>query len=97
MTRSTLSQDCGSSRTLPYAQYLTGMGIVHDGDAPLIGPDGNPAKVIVYFPADEARIVDNWDPLGMRGTGTHDVAVDDLFVPERHAWRMSPLATAARH
>jgi alkylation response protein AidB-like acyl-CoA dehydrogenase len=72
------------------------MGIVHEGDTPLLGPDGNPAMVIVYFPADEARIVDNWDTLGMRGTGSHDIAIDDLFVPERHAWRMSPLATAAR-
>jgi hypothetical protein len=47
------------------------------------------------LPADAARIVDNWDTLGMRGTGSHDIAIEDLFVPERHAWRMSPMATAA--
>ena len=82
--------------TCHYAQYLTGMGVVYDGDAPQLGPDGNPSMVIVYFPADAARIVDNWDTLGMRGTGSHDIAIEDLFVPERHAWRMSPMATAAR-
>ena len=29
-------------------------------------------------------IVDNWDTLGMRGTGSRRVVVEDLFVPEHH-------------
>jgi len=82
--------------TCHYARYLTGMGVVHDGGTPQMGPDGNPSMVIVYFPADEARIVDNWDTLGMRGTGSHDIAIEGLFVPERRAWRMGPMATASR-
>jgi alkylation response protein AidB-like acyl-CoA dehydrogenase len=82
--------------TCHYAQYLTGMGILHEGGTPQLGPDGNPTAVIVYFPTDEARIVDNWDTLGMRGTGSHDIAIQDLFVPERRAWRMSPLPAAGR-
>lgn len=32
--------------------------------------------------ADEVRILDTWHTLGMRGTGSHDVVLDDLFVPE---------------
>ena len=36
------------------------------------------------FPRDAYRIVDNWDTLGMRGTGSRRVVVEDLFVPEHH-------------
>jgi 3-hydroxy-9,10-secoandrosta-1,3,5(10)-triene-9,17-dione monooxygenase len=36
------------------------------------------------FPRDAYRIVDNWDTLGMRGTGSRRVVVEDLLVPEHH-------------
>jgi acyl-CoA dehydrogenase len=32
--------------------------------------------------ADGVTVLDNWDTLGMRGTGSHDVEIDDVFVPE---------------
>jgi alkylation response protein AidB-like acyl-CoA dehydrogenase len=31
---------------------------------------------------DGVSIIDNWDTLGMRGTGSHDVEIRDVFVPE---------------
>jgi 3-hydroxy-9,10-secoandrosta-1,3,5(10)-triene-9,17-dione monooxygenase len=36
------------------------------------------------FPREAHAIVDNWDTLGMRGTGSRRVVVDDLLVPEHH-------------
>jgi 3-hydroxy-9,10-secoandrosta-1,3,5(10)-triene-9,17-dione monooxygenase len=36
------------------------------------------------FPRAAYSIVDNWDTLGMRGTGSRRVVVEDLFVPEHH-------------
>ena len=33
---------------------------------------------------DQYEIVDNWNTLGMRGTGSRRVVVDNLFVPEHH-------------
>ena len=82
--------------TCHYAQYLTGMSIVHDNGAPQLGPDGNPTMVITFVPSEEARIVDNWDTLGMRGTGSHDIAIEDVFVPDRRSWRMAPLPARGR-
>jgi len=33
-------------------------------------------------PISDYTIVDNWDVVGLQGTGSHDVVVDDVFVPE---------------
>ena len=32
--------------------------------------------------ADGVRIIDTWDALGMRGTASNDIIVDDVFVPD---------------
>lgn len=41
---------------------------------------------VLHFPlslrAEGVRIEDDWDALGMRGTGSHTVVFDDVFVPE---------------
>lgn len=34
------------------------------------------------LPISDYTIVDNWDVVGLQGTGSHDVLVDDVFVPE---------------
>ena len=39
-----------------------------------------PALVVV--PADDVEVDDVWHTAGMRGTGSHDVIVTDVFVPE---------------
>jgi alkylation response protein AidB-like acyl-CoA dehydrogenase len=43
-------------------------------------------RVVLHFGAPmkaaEVRIEDTWHTLGMRGTGSHDVVLDGLFVPE---------------
>ena len=37
--------------------------------------------VAALAPAREARIEETWDPVGLAGTGSHDVHFDDVFVP----------------
>jgi len=34
------------------------------------------------FPAEQARLLDNWNPIGLRGTASESYTVEDLFVPE---------------
>ena len=34
------------------------------------------------LPAADYSIVENWDVVGLKGTGSHDIIVDDVFVPE---------------
>ena len=58
------------------------------GTTPISEPDGTPPTVrLVAFSRADFTIVDNWDSLGMRGTGSRRVVVDDVFVPRAHAIR----------
>ena len=43
----------------------------------------DPALVVV--PAGQVEVVDTWHTAGMRGTGSHDLVIDDVLVPE-HRW-----------
>lgn len=38
-------------------------------------------------PIEDYEIVKNWDVVGLQGTGSHDVVVDDVFVPEHRTHR----------
>ncbi len=74
-----------------YANWLTGQVLVWHNGAPQIGSDGKPVALIIFFPAKAATIIDTWHTLGMRGTGSNDVRIEDLFVPERHCWSVAPI------
>ena len=70
--------------------FLGGAVIVRDGE-PVMGPAGVPMMRELWFPADEVEIIDTWTTTGLRGTASHDYAVEDVFVPaERSCWFMEP-------
>ena len=43
--------------------------------------EGKPRLVAALAPASEAAIEETWDPVGLAGTGSHDVHFQDVFVP----------------
>lgn len=52
--------------------------------------DAGPPDMRTYLlPRSDYAIVDNWDTIALRGTGSKDVVVDDVFVPEHRTHRMS--------
>lgn len=56
------------------------------GDAPQVG------TFLVPREMDGWRIVETWDHLGMRATGSHDVIFDDALIPEEYAVDIRPPA-----
>jgi indole-3-acetate monooxygenase len=70
-----------------HSSVLHGACKVFDGERPRLRPNGDQEIRICYFcPKSGARIVDTWDVSGLRGTGSHDIEVEDLFVPEEHTF-----------
>lgn len=53
-----------------------------------MGDDGVPAMRFVGVPKDDVEIVDTWTTTGLAGSGSHDVVVADVFVPEARTYSL---------
>jgi indole-3-acetate monooxygenase len=74
-----------------HASWFLEAALIFDGDQPRRGEDGNPVQILFAIPSSQAEILDTWYTMGMCGTGSHDVTIQDLFVPEKRAGVMRPL------
>jgi alkylation response protein AidB-like acyl-CoA dehydrogenase len=86
-----LSGRCTFNSNCHAATSIVGLAHVYDEGVERLDENGEPVTLITLFPREQAEIIDNWDTLGMRGTGSHDVNVDDLFVPAERAVPFRPL------
>ena len=73
---------------------LLGGAIVIDESGPERTASGRPDIRLLFFPAEAVEILDTWHVSGLAGTGSHDLAVRDCFVPAAHA--VSLLSDAPR-
>lgn len=72
----TLSGRWSFSSGCDHAQWVLLGGLVFDAD-------GNVVDFRTFLvPRDEYQIVDVWNVVGLRGTGSNDILVEDTFVPE---------------
>ncbi|NPC98698.1 3-hydroxy-9,10-secoandrosta-1,3,5(10)-triene-9,17-dione monooxygenase oxygenase subunit [Nocardioides sp. zg-DK7169] len=54
----------------------------------VVGTDGRPVDFLtVLVPREDAEILDVWDSVGLTGTGSNDVVVDDVQVPAHRVLR----------
>jgi indole-3-acetate monooxygenase len=60
-----------------------GSGLKHGTHIHTLGvvPDTGEARIFV-LPVAQATLLDNWDVMGLRATGSIDYRIDDVFVPE---------------
>jgi alkylation response protein AidB-like acyl-CoA dehydrogenase len=64
-----------------FSSGCTGATVVGVGISPS-GASGQPLPRMAVLPAGKVRIQRNWDVIGLAGTGSHDVVVDKVVVPE---------------
>ena len=64
---------------------FSGCIVVEDGK-PREGVNGAPEIRLCYLPGDAIEVIDTWTSTGLRGTGSHDYAIADFFVPAEHTF-----------
>jgi indole-3-acetate monooxygenase len=71
-----------------HSQWIGGHATICEPDgSPRLGPKGKPLEQrTMFFPKSQATIIDTWQVIGLRGTGSDDYAVKDLFVPEKYSF-----------
>ncbi len=76
--------------------YMSG---AHHADWFVVGALAGRRHVVCFVPPSAARIVDNWDTLGLAGTGSHDLLIEGARVEAAHVtsvfdqapWTTTPL------
>jgi len=64
-----------------HCDWLMGGCLILENGKPRMLPGGVPESRMMLFRAEAATVHDTWDVAGLRGTGSHDISVHDLFVP----------------
>jgi alkylation response protein AidB-like acyl-CoA dehydrogenase len=70
----------GFSTGCRHATWVAAHATVIENGQPRLD-EGQPEQRYLFVPVAEAELLDTWRVRGMRGTGTHHFAVQDVFVP----------------
>ena len=79
---------CHQATWMPTAAWL------HDEDGPVRNADGAPEWRVFHLPASDCVILDTWHTSGLRGTGSHDYTMEDVFVADNYVKKHSLLEEA---
>jgi 3-hydroxy-9,10-secoandrosta-1,3,5(10)-triene-9,17-dione monooxygenase len=72
-----------------WSEWYAGGTLVHTSD-------GQPPQYLMCFvPKSDYTVLNDWDTVGMRGTGSCSVAVDKVFVPEYRAFDLGAIMAGA--
>ena len=70
-----------------HAQWMGAHCTVEQPDGSLrLGRDGHPVERTLLFPKSSATMIDDWQVIGLRGTGSDSYAVTDLFIPDDYTF-----------
>jgi alkylation response protein AidB-like acyl-CoA dehydrogenase len=74
------------SSGVDHCNWLTALAPIKRPDAP---SDGPPEMRWMLLPREDLEIVDDWYTIGLKGTGSKTIVVNDAFIPERRTiWNM---------
>ena len=72
------------------ADYVHLISLVHEDGVPRMLAPGQPDLRVLFVPKGRYAILDTWHVGGLRGSGSHDVVVDDVFVPVEDSLAPAP-------
>lgn len=72
----------GYGSFIGHGDFVLGNCITHDGSGPRQASGGGPEFRLAIFPKAQVEVFDVWHVGGLRGTGSNDYQVSDLFVRE---------------
>ena len=64
---------------------------------PPLSAGAPPRMTVALVPVAQARIEKTWDPIGLGGTGSHDVHFDDVFVPRYRTFTWPAVAPVSNY
>ena len=73
----------------PHANWFCGGALVIENGAPIMLTPEMPLIRLFLFPREVVTIIDTWQTTGLKGTGSHDYAINDVFVPEHRTFWFS--------
>ncbi|KAB7644502.1 hydrolase [Polymorphobacter fuscus] len=76
-------------------QWLIGGALIFDAGRLRTLPNGAPDHRMMFMPASDITLIDTWDSMGLRGTGSGDMAASDVRVPQDRS--VSFLTDSPRH
>ncbi|MCP3139105.1 acyl-CoA dehydrogenase family protein [Pyxidicoccus xibeiensis] len=71
-----------------HCQWLVGGGVVTEGGKPRLVREGVPETRTFFFPIQSVVLHDTWYASGLCGTGSGDMEVKDVFVPEEYTFAL---------
>lgn len=83
-----------------HATWMAGNCAIFDGNVPRLRQDGMPEIRTLVFPRSDLDILDTWNSMGLRGSGSHDFTVNEIFVPVQNSFNMlnnAPTRAGALH
>ena len=74
------------SSGIPHATWVAALTPVGHHDEPQRPLSDRSTSRVFLVPKDDVCLIDTWDVVGLRGTGSFSFEIDDLFVPETHSY-----------
>ena len=71
-----------------HAEYVAAGFMPTDDGQPRLLADGVPDMRVAIVPRDEVIFKDGWHVQGLKGTGSYDYAIQDVFVPESRTFEL---------
>ncbi|MEZ5570143.1 MAG: acyl-CoA dehydrogenase family protein [Halioglobus sp.] len=69
-----------------HSEYVCAGFLPMDNGEMVMGDDGMPVMMVAVVPREQVTFNDGWHVQGLKGTGSYDYALQDVFVPASHTY-----------